>query len=116
MNSCAEMLSTTNWALGRPAYQSSRFNSYSAGLAVDGNNDTLMSNHSCTETNDGPGGENWWMVDLGRLISVAYVVLTNRGDCCCEYGFCTYHKLSRTHTVVSIINSFCGVWKRESAI
>ena len=60
------MLSATNWALGRPAYQSSQYTSYSAALAVDGNNDTAMAHMSCSDTNDGPGGENWWMVDLGR--------------------------------------------------
>ena len=97
---CTAMLSTTNWALGRPAYQSSQYLGYSAELAVDGNNDTTMLHNSCTETNDGPGGENWWMVDLGRLISVAYVVLTNRGDCCCEYGFCS-HYLTNTRCELS---------------
>ena len=39
------MLTTTNWALGRPAYQSSQNNGYSAALAVDGNNDTVPGAH-----------------------------------------------------------------------
>ena len=70
-----------NIALGKPASQSSTYMWYStplnANLAVDGYVNTL-----CTNTNDGPGGPNWLMVDLGQIYSIGYVVLTNRlGDC-----------------------------------
>lgn len=30
--------------------------------------------------NDNPNGVNWWRVDIGLLIHVKYVVVTNRGD------------------------------------
>ena len=70
-----------NIALGKPATQSSTYMWYStpliANLAVDGYVDTI-----CTNTDDGPGGPNWLMVDLGQIYSIGYVVLTNRVECC----------------------------------
>lgn len=74
-----------NIALGRPSFQSSIWHDYSSGScqsgrAVDGNFDTDLTQGSCSQTNDGPSGENWWMVDLGQPVNVGSVVVTNRGD------------------------------------
>ena len=41
-----------------------------------------MVSPGCTNTNDPAGGPNWWMVDLQQTITIGYVILTNRGDCC----------------------------------
>ena len=61
----------------------------SASRAVDGDKTSnLYSVHSCSHTNDvrtmsSPVGEpNWLMVDLGQIIQITNVALTNRGDCC----------------------------------
>ena len=47
---------------------------------MDGNPDPNANHGSCCNNNDGPGGPNWLMVDLGRYYTIAYVVATNRGD------------------------------------
>ena len=69
-----------NLALGKSANQSSTYADsmtiYIASYAVDG----LIGSVTCT--NDGPGGPNWLMVDLGQKYSIGYVVITNREGCC----------------------------------
>ena len=72
-----------NWALGRPAWQSSLWGHHSSdpSLAVDGNRDADLHHGSCAHTS--PDDRNpWWAVDLGDEIAVRDVYLTNRGDCC----------------------------------
>ena len=75
---------SVNLALNQPAVQSSTYYdvnlqySASASLSVDGNKDTNFYHKNCSATNDGPGGANWWVVDLGREYDIHHVVLTNR--------------------------------------
>jgi hypothetical protein len=53
-----------------------------ASHAVDGNMDTQYSGRSCTHT--ALESEAWWEVDLGSVMFVQAVEVTNRGDCCGE--------------------------------
>ena len=69
---------SVNLALGRPASQSSTCNGCAASRSVDGNRNTNMWAGSCSNTNDGPGGPNWWMVDLGQPYRLNNVVMYNR--------------------------------------
>ena len=73
-------LAERNLALGRPASQSSTWGGWDASRVVDGNPDPNANHGSCCNNNDGPGGPNWLMVDLGRYYTIAYVVATNRVD------------------------------------
>ena len=65
-----------NLALSRTAFQSSTKGGAVATRAVDGNTDNRFSMWSCTHTffQISP----WWMVDLGRLVNVNRVIITNR--------------------------------------
>ena len=67
-------------ARGQPVTQSSTFYDWIADRSVDGNYDTIGFDGSCSATNDDPGGPNWFMVDLGSISIITYVVVTNRGD------------------------------------
>ncbi|XP_013415405.1 fucolectin-5-like [Lingula anatina] len=69
---------TQNLAKGKPAYQSSTYQTCDASLAVDGNYDDDKTHGSCTHTNAGQG--QWWLVDLEPTARVAGVIITNRGD------------------------------------
>jgi len=71
-----------NLALRMPTNQSSTSSFQNSSLAVDGLFNTRAP--YCAVTNDSAGGPNWWMVDLQQLITIGYVVLTNRADCCGE--------------------------------
>ena len=72
-----------NLALGKPTNQSSTESAHSSSYAVDGIlNTNALASPGCTSTNDPAGGPNWWMVDLEQTITIGYVVLTNRADCC----------------------------------
>ena len=66
-------------ARGQPVTQSSTFDGYPADRSVDGNYET-DGFAFCSATNDDPGGPNWFMVDLGSISAIKYVVATNRGD------------------------------------
>ena len=66
-----------NWALRRPAIQTSRSNE-TAGRAVDGIKSGHRDHHTETSEEDNP----WWQVTLEREIEVQEVVITKRGDCC----------------------------------
>ena len=55
-------------------------------LAVDGNYNTLFSDYSCFNNNDGPGGPNWWAVDMRLLVFVDRVIVTNRAEDGCDCG------------------------------
>ena len=83
------LLAGLNLAMGKPATQSSTYGNdlkWAANRVVDGNpNPDGLFGYSCSATNDGPGGPNWLMVDLGSVYTIGYVVVTNRGDCCGEY-------------------------------
>ena len=71
-----------NVALNKPSTMSSTYQSYNAGLAVNGDLDSEMSKGSCahTQTELGP----WFRVDLMGTFRVVAVEITNRGDCCGE--------------------------------
>ncbi|XP_078589527.1 MAM and LDL-receptor class A domain-containing protein 1-like [Branchiostoma floridae x Branchiostoma japonicum] len=74
-----------NIALGRTAYQTSRFrNSGPAHRAVDGNTDGdyMSGAGSCIHTNR-ESNPSWW-VDLGQSYVVIRVDVFNRLDCCPE--------------------------------
>ena len=66
-------------ALYKNASQSSTFG-YAAHNAVDGNENTDLTQHSCahTQLDKSP----WWEVDLGKTYNITGVEITNRGDCC----------------------------------
>ena len=73
-----------NWALGQPAWQSSKLGDHFASnpsLAVDGNSDPDLHRGSCMHASDQDPAP-WWAVDVGQPITVREVYLTNRGDCC----------------------------------
>jgi len=71
--------SLINLALRQPAWQSSTYAPlYPASLAVDGNKDTDVSHYSCSVTNFTI--EQWWAVDIGTMLHVLGVNVTNRGD------------------------------------
>ena len=63
-----------NFALLRPATQSSMWEDYVASKAVDGN---AVDDSSCAITNTGDY-KPWWKVQLAYPISVTHVELTNR--------------------------------------
>lgn len=76
-----------NWAYGQPTWQSSNYLGYNSSLAVDGNRDPIFNHGSCMHTSDTGDPTPWWAVDLGQLIIVQEVYLTNRGDCCGRFEF-----------------------------
>ena len=63
-----------NFALFRPASQSSTYQPMVASLAVDGNN---VDDSSCTATDIGDY-HPWWKVELDYPIWVTHVEITNR--------------------------------------
>ncbi|XP_013420946.1 fucolectin-1 [Lingula anatina] len=71
---------TKNLAKGKPAYQSSIYQTRNASLVVDGNYDDDYHHRSCSHTGWGQG--QWWLVDLQTTERVAGLIITNRGDCC----------------------------------
>ncbi|CAH1276894.1 NRP2 [Branchiostoma lanceolatum] len=79
-----------NAALNRPANQSSTASGGVPSRAVDGDDNPMWSEGSCTATAE--ERDPWWRVDLGTSWSVARVVVTNRKDCCPEQleGFTVY--------------------------
>ncbi|XP_033097895.1 deleted in malignant brain tumors 1 protein-like [Anneissia japonica] len=67
---------------GKPAAQSSLGWQGLPARAVDGDYRARYSERTCTHTqNDNP---SWWRVDLGQSLTVRYVRLKNRGDCCSD--------------------------------
>jgi len=73
-------------AAGKPTKQSSKSNDGEPSRAVDGNPSMDWDSRSCTHTTQwGPGGGTnnpWWRVDLGSTMSVIYVTVFNRINCC----------------------------------
>lgn len=85
---CSQMSAAPeNLARGKPSWQSSvERERYFAGFAVDGNKDTNIFHGSCSSTEDSKDSNPFWSVDLGQLINVGFVQVTNRGDCCGEFS------------------------------
>jgi hypothetical protein len=86
-----EVMSAVNFALGKPATQSSTLYT-TAAAAVDGNRDGNFGSTSVTHTNH--TFQPWWQVDLGTSQSLSTVRLWNRTDCCGE-------RLSNFYVLVS---------------
>ena len=78
----------------KPAWQSSMYEYNPASNAVDGKRLTTLAEGSCSHTNY--EYSPWLTVDLRAKYKVTEVVITNRGDCCCELIFlscCIYYFL-----------------------
>ena len=84
LNICIFIILSTvvsNVALNKPAKQSSTFTSgvtYSANLAVDGNNGTDFFVDKCSHTANGDTNP-WWLVDLQADYFIKSVRIFNRG-------------------------------------
>ncbi|XP_066292528.1 uncharacterized protein [Branchiostoma lanceolatum] len=77
-----EVYSAPNLALGKPTIQSGLAHGGFASRATDGSRDPNWGSQSCTHT---PAQSNPWLrVDLGTQVSVKWVVIINRADCCRE--------------------------------
>ena len=63
-------------ALGRYAYQTSTFDGFGASRAVDGNTNTVLTQGSCTHTDN--EYKPWWRVTLSTYYYVRKVKITNR--------------------------------------
>jgi len=70
----------TNLALGRPATQSSTYDSGVASRAVDGNTYGAWGNNSVTHTDY--NAQAWWQVELGAVQDISGIAVWNRTDCC----------------------------------
>ena len=74
--------SVQNVARGQKATQSSTLQDAEAGRAVDGYTryDTSrgLTEGGCTATDGIDRPDNWWMVDLGQLYAVRYLVIFSR--------------------------------------
>ncbi|XP_078496922.1 pentraxin fusion protein-like isoform X2 [Lissotriton helveticus] len=78
-------LSTTdpNVALSGTTSQSSTYDKFGASAnAIDGSLITNYLKNTCSHTD--LDIEPWWMVDLGRVYQISFVVILNRGDCCSD--------------------------------
>ncbi|KAJ1174186.1 hypothetical protein NDU88_006009 [Pleurodeles waltl] len=78
-------LSTTdpNVALNGTTRQSSTYDKFGASAnAIDGSLITNYLKSTCSHTD--LDIEPWWMVDLGRVYQISFVVILNRGDCCSD--------------------------------
>ncbi|XP_002731582.1 uncharacterized protein LOC100377761 [Saccoglossus kowalevskii] len=71
-----------NIALKGTASQSSTAYDGPANYAIDGNDDSIYGDKSCSHT--AKEKDAWWKLDLGETFSVSHVVITNREDCCSE--------------------------------
>lgn len=73
-----------NWALFRPAYQSTTYTQGSTPLEAkfavdDQKNPDLVATLACTHTQEGNALlKSWWAVDMGRQIKVSHVIIIGR--------------------------------------
>ena len=68
-----------NLARGKPASQSSTYQTYDADRAVDGNRDGDFNRGSCTHTDVGDD-HPLWVVDMQQMMIVKEVTLYTRQD------------------------------------
>ena len=74
-----------NYALSQPAKMSTpALGAHGASNAVDGVRHVNLASFSCFHTIYGRG--DWWSVDLGVLVNVYAVAITNRGNSFCIYS------------------------------
>jgi hypothetical protein len=71
-------------ALGKPATQSSNYDTtlYHASQAVNGSTEGTWYNNSITHTQNEQGA--WWQVDLGGARNINQIIIYNRTDCCAD--------------------------------
>ena len=79
-----------NYAVGKPATQSSLNAGGVAERAVDGDTSGVWQNGSVTHTRAEP--QPWWQVDLGAVEQIDQIAMWNRTDCCAE-RLTDYHLL-----------------------
>ncbi|XP_062574814.1 fucolectin-1-like, partial [Saccostrea cucullata] len=99
----------TNVAVGKPAVQSSTFQTDDAAKAVDGDRGTDIIENTCSHTDTGDDNP-WWRVDLLDNYYILTVRIVNRGlD---FYGIDESARLKdvtvSTGITLSNITSFCG--------
>ena len=71
--------SETNYALARYAWQKDIWSTTGfPSRAVDGNTDPVVDRNSCAMC--GSPQKPWWAVDLGQVIHLSRIVVTNRID------------------------------------
>ncbi|MDE0739542.1 MAG: CotH kinase family protein [Planctomycetota bacterium] len=70
----------TNVALNGVATQSSQFEDWEAGRAIDGNTDGDGEGGNSVSLTDGEN--SWWEIDLQAVHDISYIKLWNRLDCC----------------------------------
>ena len=94
---------TDNWALGKPAYQSTQLDAWRLpDHAVDGDYNCSINNNKYTHTavwDTAP----WWLVDLERSILVTEVKVFNRQDCCCRYSLKSHTTYNTEVKLLSVI-------------
>ena len=82
VNAAAAVGARANWAVFRPATQSSTFAGADAARGVDGNTSGSWSDGSLTHTNG--DATPWWRVDLLGRRRAERIDIWNRTDCCGE--------------------------------
>ena len=75
--------SSSNVATNGTATQSSTWNGYDAGRAIDGNTGGNWGAGEVTHT-DFVEPEKWWEVDLGQSHTISEIKVWNRTDCCAD--------------------------------
>lgn len=79
---CKASDSCTHFAWQGPTQEASQISTAWGGdaeRAIDGNANSNFNGNSCTHTE--PGHDNpWWQVDLGAVVNIDTVRVTNRGD------------------------------------
>nr|XP_034315866.1 uncharacterized protein LOC117685540 [Crassostrea gigas] len=105
----------SNLALHKPATQSSTLTwteaglTYSANLAVDGNNGTDHAVDKCSST-EGGDTNPWWLVDLKAVYSITSVRIFNRGMD--KWGEDVSNRLRNVTVTVGVtesdVNTSCG--------
>ncbi|XP_025095653.1 uncharacterized protein LOC112564794 [Pomacea canaliculata] len=94
-----------NFALNAPCTQSTTYNDWQPGRAVDGNRNGNQNRLSCSHTTFTPS--HWWRVDLRKLILVSLIIIANRQDCCSDRLANFTVELGRLESNGSITYTLC---------
>ena len=100
-----------NVALGKPATQSSTYNSVNdvASMAVDGNY------NSFTHTQCHKGYIQWWRVDLEDVYTIASITVGNRLDCCGgRFHDATFYFYDENDQEVYVMPTSGGIGSKKS--
>lgn len=96
----------SNIALGKPAKQSSTFDTFIAKYAVDGNRGTDLIEDKCSHTADVDIDTNpWWLVDLQAVYYIKTVRILNRGMDMYGRGTCSNRRRNTCKTSLNISNT-----------